>query len=369
MSESSDLDTVCDIFPTYPRSDLAARFLCAKNVETLIEELFLEQQSHPKEYDVHVYQLKDMFPKEPLSVLASLLQMHKGDVLKCIDALTKPELAHRLAELTGISLDKLREKIRQVKLCTGKCPTNIKNPSSELDSRVLLMALTEIIFEERCSVWSASSILERGVSEEEQELKLYILAEPLLRLLNYRFLRRALLFFKNDLSKVLEVASMFTEAKLQSLTLELEPKANHSAMISEIKYDQVLLAKPGPQLSQDNSPLPKGYSVNVKSPKFRGNVLDLHGHTVAQAVALAELTAVAWWNEEREMRISYGKMDKLGAQAQFVNRLVIVTGRGLHSVGGPKIRSSVVRRLTKLGFLLDEDVGLLIIKGKKSCIP
>lgn len=364
MSELSDLDVVSDIFPTYPRSDLAARLLCSQSVEVLIEELILEQQSRPEKYDVQVYLLKDMFPNEPLDVLAALLQRQNGDILKCIDALAKPDLAHRLTEITGISLLKLREKIREVEQSMEN--STVKEAKLAMENRILLVAMTNTILETSRSVWDSKSITNDGLSKEEQELKLHVLAEPLLRVLNYTFLRRSLVFFKYDVFKVLEVASMLTEAGLQSLTFELDkPKKELITVTTE--YDCQLWpakARQKPSGKLSTSP-PKAYSANQIVSIPRGNTLDLHGFTVAQAMSLVESTALAWWKEEQEMRTNHGKLDTMGAQVQFVDFLIIITGRGLHSTSGPKIRKSVVRWLTKLAFLFEEDVGRVIVKGKK----
>lgn len=368
MADLSNLDIVSDLFPACPRSELATRLLCAKSVEDVIEELFAEQLKPPTDYDLGVYQLKDMFPSETLDVLAAHLQRYHGDVEQCIDHLMKPDLGVRLSELTGLPINMMSQRVKNIESRTNPGRKFEKN-TLQFQNSILLRALAEVIYDKSLG-WNGRKIANRAMTPTEQDLKLQIAAEKPLQRLNYNFLERCLHFFNNDIVKVLEVARLFTEAEMQLLTFQLDVKL-------QPQYKS-------PQSLNTNVPHWKGKTDSVQSLANVQNLvkdhnrledpfnqvgysayLDLHGYTVGEALALANETASAWWREEQRMQIENGLMRKTGARAKYVENLVIVTGRGLHSVGGPKIKGSVLRLLTQQGYIIEEDVGSLVVMGKK----
>lgn len=367
MTNLSNLDTVSDLFPAYPRSELATRLLCANSVEDVIEELLVEQLKPPGSYDVSVYLLKDMFPSEPLDVLAAHLQRYHGDVEQCIDYLMKPDLGLRLSELTGLPIDKMSQKIKDVQTRSN---TNGKSGTNSCQDTILLQALAEVIYNEG-SCWSGRKIKSQTMSKTERELKLQIAAEKLLQRLNYNFLERSLQFFKNNMVKVLEVARLFTEAEMQLLTFSLDAKLLHNYMpLDTFNSNSPHLpnkARVVPSQAKAHNSMKENIRPNNYMPsevRFSTH-LDLHGYTVGEALSLANKTARAWWLEEQRLQLEEGLMHKSGSKASHLEYLVIVTGRGLHSVGGPKIKCSVLRLLTQQGYIVEEDIGRLIVMGKK----
>lgn len=376
MTDLSSIDTVSDIFPSYPRSELAARLLCANSVDELIEELFAEQQPKPAHYDVGVYRLKDMFPKMPLDILAARLQKHNGDVMLCIDGLMTPDVAHQLSELLGIPLEKLRKKLNEIKKKKGaKVPLKLLSGSNDEtvdpSNTLLLQAVAEIIFEDIGLAWNSAEIAQRRATQQEIELKCQIKFEPLLQRLNYNFLKRSLKFFNNELGKVLEVAYMFIEAGLEEFLFTFDPRySGASALVPLATPESSVWGRNQSAQSQAiaNANVlglrmaPRALSTNQSS---FSTYLDLHGYTVAEAISLVESTVAAWWGREQELRVKDGRLEKQGAKANFVEYLVIITGRGLHSLGGPKIRTAVIKVLNGQNYIFQEQVGLLHVQGKR----
>lgn len=370
MEDLSNLDIISDIFPTYPRSELAARLLCAKSVDHVIDELFAEQQAPPSKYNVGVYQLKDMFPFEPLDSLAARLQLCHGDIEQCIDGLMRTDLCFKLSDLTGLSVDQLKMKIHAVERKLSLKSTT--RSLLETQNRVLLQALAEVIIEGLGLPWNGNEAVNRKVSQEEEELKLFVYAEKLLQQLNYTFLRCALRFFNYDTVKVLEIARLYTEAGLIEMTFLVDQDlAGKKALVPsfvKVETNKYLLQMESPAISyksdvlRDDMLIPPAHGANKSA--FH-TLLDLHGYSVAQALPIAEATANAWWQEEQNRRVIDGRLDKFGHRANFVEDLEIITGRGLHSVGGPKIRAQVIQRLTKQGYILEEEVGRIIVQGNR----
>lgn len=368
MTNTSDIDTVSDLFPAYPRSELAARLLCAKSIEDVIEELFAEQLKPPANYDVGVYQLKDMFPSEALDSLAALLQRNNGNMEHCIDHLMKPDLGVRLAELTGLPIRMMSEKIKSV-----EARSNIKvgKKHSQCQDTTLLQALVEVVFDDTRLGWNSRKVTRQEVTQEEEELNAQVMAEKLLKRLNYAFLERCLRFFKYDLVKVLDAARLFTEAEMELLTFlhDFESRPNYKSLSSFNSNSSH--SRNEPWAVQSRAKAHGSMKENIRPADYIPNQinysthLDLHGYTVGEAVALANKTANAWWLEEQRLNVEQGLMHKVGAKATHLDYLVIVTGRGLHSVGGPKIKGSVLRLLTQKGYLIQEDVGSIIVMGRK----
>ncbi|RKP28326.1 hypothetical protein METBISCDRAFT_24289 [Metschnikowia bicuspidata] len=376
MNDLTNLDILSDIFPTYPRSELAARILCAKSTDEVIEELFLEQQSQPRKYDVGVYHLKDMFPKMRLDVLAAHLDNCNGDMALCIDRLTALDLVHRLSEITGLLPRELQLRIEKAEAKVTSEKLVVQSNREKTDNRILLCAIGEVIFANISSNWNGSDLTKK-ISASEMKLKLFILAESPLQNLNYNFLRCALNFFHNDVVKVLEIARFFTDDGLEKLTFMLDPERRRASPLgtnpvlesgtlpvqSQVKAHKTIAAS-----GTENSAFLS--AVSIVSPSQRNansvvSLIDLHGYTVKEAIAYVETSVNAWWKAERDQRIQDGRIERFGSKAHFVPDLTIVTGRGLHSSGGPKIKLAVVRWLKQKRFIFEELIGLLVIMGKK----
>lgn len=359
------VDTLADLFPTYPRSELAARLLCSDNLDTLVDQLFSEQAQKqkraelPVRYSLDVYRLQELFPKKLLDELQNALQQNRNDLNKTMDMLMNPEPIDELVRLTGIDADAAR-------------------PFLKGDD--IPRAVVEIICNYQKKAWT-SRVQSRGQkqiyvyregSKEAVELRECLEANPRLQLLDATFLQKSLCFYEGDVIRVLEVAHMIANAQRENLTfvganVEKGRTEKNAADVlrAGLKYNvpvKLNWEKPKGRHVTARSVSPVIGSSTPKAPQ----TLDLHGYTVAEAVILTAETVEIWWNKELEARHVHGVMHRFGSKADFIEPLDVVTGRGLHSVGGQaKIKSAVSRMLKEKGFLLDEDVGRVLVVGKK----
>lgn len=83
-----------------------------------------------------------------------------------------------------------------------------------------------------------------------------------------------------------------------------------------------------------------------------------------EALALTKRVLDAWWQEEIEQRIEHGKLNLYGSSGVFVNNLLIVTGRGIHSANGVSIiRRYVKDHLVRNGYIFEEGIGNFEVQG------
>lgn len=94
--------------------------------------------------------------------------------------------------------------------------------------------------------------------------------------------------------------------------------------------------------------------------------LDLHRLSVQSAIQATKECLQDWWQEEINNRQLDGTFNKYGSKVLFVDPLVIVTGRGNHSVGGvAKIKVSVISYLHRANCVFEEQLGRVTVTGCK----
>ncbi|CAK9441659.1 uncharacterized protein LODBEIA_P55270 [Lodderomyces beijingensis] len=185
----------------------------------------------------------------------------------------------------------------------------------------------------------------------------------------------ALEFFNGDCNKVIELAFQLSQ----------EPRASFSAssMIKPkpVRFAPKLTTDPYLQLSQklraysakQKAKAPASASASASSVQIErldkyitSAELDLHNFKLVDALRTTKLVLSHWWDEEMRLRIEQGQMQKYGQLARFVGEITIITGRGLHSVGGVSmIRKFVKDYLVRQHFIFDEGLGKFDVKGKK----
>lgn len=108
-----------------------------------------------------------------------------------------------------------------------------------------------------------------------------------------------------------------------------------------------------------------GDAVSSVSDVFHGFKLDFHGYTPQQAVNTLNRVVTSWWDEELKQR----ELNKINLHQQKVARLEhlkVITGRGIHSIGGRSpVRFQVKRYLDLNGYLYHEEPSYFEIYGKK----
>ena len=99
-------------------------------------------------------------------------------------------------------------------------------------------------------------------------------------------------------------------------------------------------------------------------------VLDLHGLTVADAQRIVRREVLGWWNSLGEDRAGVVGLDG-GWAGRFQGakrrpELVLVTGRGQHSVGGrAKVGPAVIDMLVREGWKVEIGSGVVYVTGRK----
>lgn len=372
MSEDSRLESLVDLFPAVPRSELAARLNSCDNLDDLVEQLLSESHIptqndlHCVPQNVHQSELQFMFPHIDPIKISECLELHNNDFQAAADALMEP-VEPPLVDLCGL-------------------PPQTTDPYVEKYQGDKIRALIDILatFRRQTKAWSSRvqrtplepvyvpSYTYKSLSPEAAELDELIMHNKQLQKLNYAFLKKLLVFFEGNIYKVTAAAEAVVNAKMEKHTFDhtlgltaetfTVPKTSLSDVLraGPTQSNTVELQFQSPGRNTRN----RYTSVTKPLPIVRTSV-DLHGYTVKEATDTVEEALNSWWQEEMRLREIGGHFERYGRKCQFVEPLSIVTGRGLHSQGGPKIRGLVVRLLTRSGFIYDEDVGRLVVNGKK----
>lgn len=211
---------------------------------------------------------------------------------------------------------------------------------------------------------------------------MYLINEEL-QMLDESILINALEFYEGDCDKVLQ----FAIEVLSNCSVEQLPTVKYSLGIDsknkltkqstsngikpihgEIVYPNLAESFKGYSAKRRQSSLHFLTSITTKdiSKYVSGSKVDLHGKTALEALTLTRNVLDAWWQEEIEQRIEHGKLNLYGSLAVFVDNLLIITGRGIHSVNGVSIvRRYVKDYLVRNRYVFDERVGNFEIKGMR----
>lgn len=369
---SSHIDDLVDLFPHVPRSELVQRLESCTDVNELLEDLLAEyalsSQNGP-EHPVSVHdQLQDFFPDVSSEIIAETLKRNNNDIQLCAyELLSAPNV--ELADFCGLSQSETKavlQKHRGDSVCAlVEIVATFKRQKKVWASRVQgrpTTAANDVMY-----VYNESSA-------EARELNGFVAQNKPLQRLNYAFLKRLLVFFQGDVFKVLETGKRVVDAHKELFTfdslLKLLPEPFKAINPSAA---EVLRTGPSREIAQFSLVTPRRNSGsklqisgrNVAAAARAVLKIDLHGYLVKDAVELAEKTVDDWWNAELYYRETEGYIEKYGYKCQFVEPLDVVTGRGIHSAGGPKIRGAVMKMLTRKGYQYEEVCGRLLVLGRK----
>lgn len=370
-----NLDLLVDLFPALPRSELSTRLASCENLDKLIELLLVECSDSPAQADPrptsHISsthaELQLIFPDVDAEHIEKVLKRNNHDFNAAAEELMTPSPHKELATLC-----ELDQAITDQYMA--------KNNSDFTRALVDVLAT----YNRQKKAWT-SRVQDRPGdatyvplyiynvnSQESKELAEFVSNNKELQRLNYAFLKRLLVFFQGNVYKVLEAAKLVVEAHKEGLTfhskLELE-----SFVMPKAKASDVLRAGPS-KVPGFEFKLPlRSYTNKHTKPaagsggvvKRLGKQVDLHGYLVKDALEIAEEAVDLWWQSELDFRDKEGFHHRYGTKCQFVPPLDLVTGRGIHSQGGPKIRGQVIRMLGRKCFLFEEDTGRVIVIGKK----
>lgn len=362
------VEILSDIFPTHPRSELKARVASCGSIDTVVEELIAKEQQ--PEIEVPVEQkLEQIFPGMPPAKVEKVLKQNDGNLAKAVEDLSEyDKTLDELTLITGLDKDTIEPYLKKHDcvlqalvdlVCVHRRKRRVRR-SRVQDSRTA--GLAKLV----------ESYTYNGASPEAGELRNAVSDDAFLQTVNYAFLIKCLEFFEGEVDRVIRVAYLFVDSHLQQLTFRPDLQVEVHDVNPMGSAADVLRAKKKPEIKLKAQPKPKiSFSTSVKSrspnisPPPVPAALDLHGFTVADAIKKAENASFLWWELESQQRQAHGILTKFGSKAAFMDPLELVTGRGLHSSGGPKVRSSVIKRLTQLGYVLEEDTGRVLVLGKK----
>ncbi|CAI4598588.1 unnamed protein product [Saccharomyces cerevisiae] len=197
-----------------------------------------------------------------------------------------------------------------------------------------------------------------------------------LKAINHEFLQKCLQFYDGDVVKVLNISSLLIEDD-KNITKTWNFDEGFT-LTSRDNCKQHLPKFSTPQISRRNEvgntyklPLhdketPEG-AVPVINNLFQTYRLDFHGFLPSEAVSTLKLALNKWWSKEvAERELNSHNINSYGSKVQFVSPLIVVTGRGIHSIGGiSKVRLQVKSFLEKNHYIFWEESSYFRIEGKK----
>lgn len=211
-------------------------------------------------------------------------------------------------------------------------------------------------------------------NEQSQALEECIKGEPKLKTINHKFLEKALEFYDGNVEKTLALAIIIVERKYGKFTNKFridlqngkQSISNHTDYKPAIKY-----------VVQKNAPKPPVATVHLRDPNrteiaqtmieniLISNVLDFHGFFPEDAEVITAASLKKWWSKEMSARELHNqRLNQI--EVLNVPRITIITGRGLHSVGGvPKVRQRIKKFLNYNNYVFTEEPSFFVVKGKR----
>ncbi|CCH62694.1 hypothetical protein TBLA_0I00290 [Henningerozyma blattae CBS 6284] len=192
------------------------------------------------------------------------------------------------------------------------------------------------------------------------------------------FLKNSFVFFCGDIDKVLMVCLLVVENNNELQTYpskevgpfekQLHPIDNSRKKLylshivttnAKIKSSPTRYKSPASTLSS-----PTTSNTDISNDLFDNGKIDFHGFLPNQVKNILQSSLPKWWDEEMLERELHS--DKSGSLVKYVSPITIITGRGLHSVGGiSKVRIQVQKFLEQNHYVYEEQPSLFIVQGKK----
>ncbi|ODV81442.1 uncharacterized protein CANTADRAFT_43891 [Suhomyces tanzawaensis NRRL Y-17324] len=423
------VDKLADLFPTYRRTELKIRVKLSEDIDVLVEELFLEQETNElveavraeessiiveqqkPVYSPAVYQLKDIFPTIDNDTLKFALDEAHGDLQIATDnLLTGTVSSFKPAEpVTGSVWGSIQETASKLSSIT-EIP--LSDATSFLHARNgnFIESLIAVVLTYTRNPLVASTApreqiprggrVQRGgakiagrvgngtpvpvpvpsqsyrfspQSGEYQELLALLRSNAQFRGIGMRFCEKALVLFNGNPFKVIDICRMVVEYNCEHLTKKKSVPVVPKALVLGVK-----MAPPeNPNLSNQfarfrtksrviNEPERQTQSERLAGFQRTGEI-DLHGLKVTTAILVTQKALISWWSKEISAREYEGNLRRYGSKAVFEGPARIITGRGLHSVGGiPVIKMGIKNYLTKNRYVYEELVGSYVVLGKRN---
>lgn len=214
---------------------------------------------------------------------------------------------------------------------------------------------------------------------EAKELQEILRSNLALRAVNPVFLKQALIFYNGDSQKTISLALLVIDSKCAKETYNTDSGSQDiyakdflptSKTRSKQKVDHRQYQNPINTNELDPCAFQNEKHFEIGCHMIRNifsiSRLDFHGFVPNDAIQVLQACLEKWWKHElreREMKSQNLYISKVAN----VNPLEIVTGRGLHSVGGiSRLKISVKKFLNDRNYLYWEEPSYFIIEGKKS---
>lgn len=221
-------------------------------------------------------------------------------------------------------------------------------------------------------------------SLQDEELNDIIKRDPKNKLINKKILRKSLMFYEGNLNNVLRLVTLLIENNYTHLTLPVKStmalksiqssvNITHSSFQGFKRINSTYPTSPSKKNMKNRIIPNKGFSSidNYKKAYlmienlFISNKLDFHGFYPNEVILILHKCLNMWWDKELETRELNAQSYK-NPKALNIQPLVIITGRGIHSVGGvSKVRIQVKAYLDKIKYIYWEEPSYFTVEGKK----
>lgn len=218
-------------------------------------------------------------------------------------------------------------------------------------------------------------------SEEDPaylELLFFVSTTSALNAINPEFYKSCFIFFSGDNSKIIDLSLNLIDKHLERLTY-LDSWSNPRKLeVSKINNNNDI--NTFSKVVRKTKKVSNGYSGDVVSLErsevlmqekqisnsIENHVADLHGFRVKNAQTTTIKVTERWWNDELKAREISGNA-RYGEKAREIGALKIITGKGVHSVGGiSKVRATVKKILQERQFIFIEDQSFFTIYGRRN---
>ena len=214
-------------------------------------------------------------------------------------------------------------------------------------------------------------------------LRELVRSSPNLSGINPAFLRDALTYYRGDTEKTLDLCCLLAEQNGIKYSFLFDTPDGVGHRLEEHTHSNLTVTTsrpPTPSTPSKGSKhgktaetlgISKHREAIVSNERqlrdlFNTYKLDFHGYLPQEAESILRLALERWWNEEIMLRERNTIRLNL-IEVRFVQPLIVITGRGIHSVGGvSKVRIQVKKLLENEMFVFDERPSFFTVYGKKS---
>ena len=410
------LEYFSDVFPKVARSELKLRLISANNVEELMEDLMLEEETYDiierlendkiaeaeeskptKKYSADVYRLKDMFPNHDNDVLEKVLESHYGDMqLASVSLLNNDEtrfVKKKNDSVWASRLESFQASVKSLKSLVGLSNEEVVRYLHQ-NRRNFFDALEDIVYNyrKRLEVPPLRNLIPAGgrvqgskaratplyanasskniktldkESPERQELASIYASNPAMQVFKLEFLMKCLEFFGN-VYRVVEVGhylidnNILPDVKNKLTTKVIKPEITLPKIDVKVAFENY-----HKNLSNKKATL-EVIDMKLIDDFKKTGVVDLHGYKLKHGLEITRQILKIWWDEEINRRVDEGELSKYGSKAQFVDSATIITGRGIHSAGGVAVlKKGVSQFLDRGNYIYEERIGSFEVLGKR----